>query len=216
MDASTPNTSSSAVGTKYEDKFYNSLSTIFDNMPYKVDNCAFHRTKSYPSVLKKGRPINFENVVEVFRTPQDLAAGAQPTLILIFECKNYDKKIGHDEVDELYGRMRHVQGAALKGFIVSKKGFQSGALDTAKSLGIGLIRYLPTGQTIWEVNYQTTVEKVDESARNLDGLTNPDFYSNKGELGFFWDAGVFYFDIAILVCHTICTLQSQTGIKMYR
>lgn len=203
--------STSAVGKKYEDKFFAQLPSIFANMPYKIANCRFHRAKSYHSVLKDC-DIKFENVVEVFKTAVDLANGAQPTLVIIFECKNYESMIGHDEIDELNGRLQHVHGVAKKAFLVTKKGFQSGALKTAQSLGFGLIRFLPQGQTVFEMNYQLTPDEVDEDARNLAGLTDPDFYSSRGDLGFFLGAGVFYFDIALLIFFSLRALQQETEI----
>ena len=58
--------------------------------------------------------------------------------IWIIECKDYpDRRVGVDEVEEFSSKLGQV--AAHKGTIVTRKGFQSGAISLATSYKIGLM-----------------------------------------------------------------------------
>lgn len=61
----------------------------------------------------------------------------RPTLIWIWECKNYEThNVGVAEVEEFHSKLQQV--GAHKGTVVTRKGFDSGAVDVAKALKIGL------------------------------------------------------------------------------
>jgi hypothetical protein len=60
-----------------------------------------------------------------------------PMLVWIWECKNYTSEVPVDDVEEFHSKM--VQVGAHKGTMVTRVGFQTGALNFAKSHGIGLM-----------------------------------------------------------------------------
>ena len=57
---------------------------------------------------------------------------------VLAECKKYNKSISRDKVEILYSRLQSL--GMNKGILISTSGFQSGAIQFAKSHGIALIQ----------------------------------------------------------------------------
>ena len=57
--------------------------------------------------------------------------------LIVAECKRYKRRVGIDDVMEFAYRIRDI--GAHKGVLVTTSGFQDGAIDVAKSEGIGLL-----------------------------------------------------------------------------
>lgn len=57
---------------------------------------------------------------------------------VLAECKKYNKAVSRDKVEILYSRLQSL--GMNKGILISTSGFQSGAIQFAKSHGIALIQ----------------------------------------------------------------------------
>ncbi len=99
-------------------------------------NPATARVVSRPRYFSKlrGSNITFDVSIEVWPFPN----ADRPTLIWIWECKDYPtRNVTVDEVEEFHDKMTQV--GAHKGTIVTRKGFAVGAIALARSYGIALI-----------------------------------------------------------------------------
>ena len=131
------------TGIPLEDEVFAILQRLIesDGLPYKSERCQLHRRKAYYSPDRQGL-VNFENVIEVFRSlnrPSD----SKPAHVVFYECKDHGRNVEVGEIDEVCGRLGVSFGFSMKAYIVTRKGYSSGALKTANSKGIGLIKIMP-------------------------------------------------------------------------
>lgn len=195
---------STAKGDELEDKVYKLLgSLVEDHLGIQESSCKQFRKRSYHSVFRDG-PINFENVVEVYSKTALTAPEPQPSLVLIFECKNYSGTVEVGEIEEFDSKLRQLTGFVAKGFLVSRVGFQRGALNVAKAKGIALIRIMPDGQYS-PVMYNWTPavgEKLRKEfpKRAMAGLTQPNYHSHE-ESSFGFHEGYAFPSLRDVVLH---------------
>jgi hypothetical protein len=91
-----------------------------------------YRKKKYYS-KDRDNEIIFDVVVEAF-TGSDL-----PSLIWIWECKDYPRrKVSVDEIEEFVSKLQQIGIGSVKGTVVTRIGFEAGAVTYAKSQRIGL------------------------------------------------------------------------------
>ncbi len=77
--------------------------------------------------------ITFDVVVKTYAKPKPTT----PWHLWIWECKNYSHDVPVDDVEEFHSKL--VQVGAHKGTVVTRQGFQAGAIAFARSHGIGLM-----------------------------------------------------------------------------
>jgi len=105
----------------------------FCNLGLKPDSAKVIKKPRYYSKLRESN-IVFDVSIEVW----PFENGTRPTLIWIWECKNYpDRNVSVDEVEEFHDKLKQV--GAHKGTIASRLGFAKGAITLAKSYGIALL-----------------------------------------------------------------------------
>jgi len=105
----------------------------FCNLGLKPDTARVIKKPRYYSKLRES-DIIFDVSIEVW----PFEAATQPTLVWIWECKNYpNRNVSVDEVEEFHDKLDQV--AAHKGTIASRQGFAKGAITLAKSYGIALL-----------------------------------------------------------------------------
>jgi hypothetical protein len=131
------------TGMALEDEVFGMLQSMIDadRLPYKKDRCRIYRRRAYHSP-DRGGPVNFENVIEVFRSP-DFADDTKPAHVVFYECKDQGRNVEVGEIDEIIARLGVSFGFSMKAYVVTRKGFARGALNTASSKGIGLIKIMP-------------------------------------------------------------------------
>jgi hypothetical protein len=96
------------------------------------ENVLVSRKKRYWSARRKSF-ITVDISVEIFQ--KDAPA---PSLIWIWECKDYAGDVPVNDVEEFDSKLSQIGEHNTKGTMVSRNGFQAGAIELAKSLGIGL------------------------------------------------------------------------------
>jgi hypothetical protein len=102
----------------------------------------FHQRPYYSSDRK--RNIYFDVTIEM-----TLPNAPNPSIIWVWECKDYTSLVPVDDVEELHAKLEQIGADNTKGTIVTKVGFQSSALEYAKSKKIGLARIVPHSQVEW-------------------------------------------------------------------
>ena len=126
-----------------------------------------------PKFFSKERSSNiiFDISLELFRE------GAEtPFFVWIWECKNYEKKVPVDDVEEFHSKLEQIGLHRTKGTMACRNGYQQGAIDYAQSKGIGLVRILASGTMIrlMEEVIRTDYERV-VSALQEEDTTKLDF-----------------------------------------
>lgn len=90
------------------------------------------------------KDITFDVSVEVYRR-----ATFQPYLIWIWECKHYSRQAPVDDVEEFHAKLEQIGADRTKGTMITPVGFDYGALEFARSKGIGLCRYISPGSLLF-------------------------------------------------------------------
>lgn len=96
--------------------------------------------KAYPS-RDRGSNITVDIALEAF-----LPSQPKPSVIWVFECKDYDGSIPVNDLEEFHAKLEQIGQDNTKGTFVTSAALQRGALEYAKSKGIGVIRLLPSSQ----------------------------------------------------------------------
>lgn len=132
----------SSKGKEYEIAAYQ----YFDNLikqrffGYPPEQCSL---KHQPPYFSKDREKNiyFDLSLEYFLPDQ-----STPFLIHIIECKNYNKKVCIDDVEEFASKLEQLRTFKVFPIFLTTVGFQEGCLTFAKNRGIALWLYKPNGE----------------------------------------------------------------------
>ncbi len=105
-----------------------------------------------------------------------------PSLLTIIECKNYNKSVPVDDIEEFDSKLRQVGEHNIKGIFATNSNFQESAYSFAKSKNIGLIRIDENKDYNW-FNYRKDKSKKRLSFENIklnlcsENLENHSFFS---------------------------------------
>jgi hypothetical protein len=160
-------------------------------LPYRSELVRFKPKAKYFSRTRNA-DVDFENVLEVYVSGNFEDVDAQPTHVIIFECKDHGRLVEVSKIDELVGRLAGGYGFNIKGYMVTRNGFQSGALATAKSNGIGLIKIMPD-EKVQFLSHFVTYDMIERKNREFPqrvnlALQNPN-YESDGESFYAVDNG---------------------------
>lgn len=98
--------------------------------------------KSYYSKSRK-KPIKTDVSLEVYIQGAD-----EPYFIWIWECKDYQKQVPVDDIEEFHAKLEQIAIHKTKGTVVCRNGFQASAITYAKDMSISLARMLANGSII--------------------------------------------------------------------
>ena len=99
----------------------------------------YHRKKYYSEARKAD--ITVDVSIEVI-----MAGTERPFLIWIWECKDYSRSVGIDDIQEFDAKLQQIGANNTKGTVITRRGFQRSAIEYAKSRGIGLARLIDEGR----------------------------------------------------------------------
>lgn len=119
----------------FETEVANYIQTSIDGRELGIDG-NFASVIPKCALFSKDREseIIFDVAIKVFSTLDS----TRPVFIWLWECKNYpNHPVTVDEVEEFHSKLTQV--GAHKGTVVTRFGFQAGAIAFAKSRGIGLM-----------------------------------------------------------------------------
>lgn len=164
-----------STGKKFELEAYNAIKSLLDNgqLGLLPNSCKVFKGKGYYSKDREADIIT-DVSVEVY-----IGDSTIPSIIWIWECKDYGKAIPVDDIEEFNVKLSQIGEDKTKGTIITSNGaFQSGALRFASSKGIALARLLPEEQVEW-VMYQMTSDMLYSQHNNtLKALGNISFISH--------------------------------------
>lgn len=123
-------------GSIFEEIVFNYFNYLIKNgyFGFTKDQCLLTQQKAYYSKDRE-KEIVFDLSLELFFPQQDI-----PFLIILIECKNYDKKVPIDDIEEFSSKVSQISTHKTKALCITTKGFQEGALTFSKNKGISLWR----------------------------------------------------------------------------
>ena len=95
----------------------------------------------------RGKEINFDVSIEL-----TIPGASTPSLLWIWECKDYESAIPARIVSEFHGNLEEIGADGTKGTIITRGTYQESAIKLAESRRMGLARLLPDAQVDWVVH----------------------------------------------------------------
>jgi hypothetical protein len=190
-------------GMALEDEVYSLVESMLENgkLPYRKELTRLRRKARYYSHARKA-DVDFENALEIYLKDSINAPDAKPTHVIFFECKDHGRNVEVGRIDEVVGRLNGSFGFNMKAYFVTRKGFSSGALQTANSNGIGLIKIMPDDKVhllIHMITEASIERRRREFARRAQrSLYDPNYISD-GEDFYAMDDGYLFGSFPALV-----------------
>ena len=161
--------SSTSKGTKLENQVFNLLSKMIreDNFIVPKKSSKVFKKKGYYSA-KREKDIIFDVTIET-----TLPNATEYSILTIIECKNLNKKVSVDDIEEFGSKINQVGEHNTKGIMVATHSFQESVLKIAKKEGIGLIRLNSENEIQW-INYRRKTSPINRFENDFE-LTDEDY-----------------------------------------
>jgi len=177
-------------GDEFEQRVFDALKEELqkERLCASPKHAKIFRKKAYHSRDRESEIIT-DISIEIF-----LPNRLEPTLVWIFECKDYTGAIPVDDVEEFHAKIQQICEDNTKGSIVTSGALQRAARSYAKAKGIGVIRLLPDDQIEHIMEFMTAATalratQVDWSEFDA-ALANP---SHRSRRAFFSEADDYLF-----------------------
>jgi hypothetical protein len=145
------------------------------------------RAKTREDLPEEGIPFREADIttdvsIEVFLPGRD-----RPTLVWVFECKDYTGRVPVDDIEEFHAKLQQIGEDNTKGTFVTTAALQKSALTYAGSKKIGVVRLLPSGHIsvlieFMTVSSMTRAPQVDWS-EFAAALSDPEHRSRRNFFG---------------------------------
>ena len=131
-----------ARGKEFEMEVLEALHQALKNkeLPLSAKNCKIFHHKQYYSRDRRSSII-FDIAIEMY-----FPKSRTPFIVWIWECKDYTHAVPVEDAEEFHSKLEQIGADKTKGTIIARGRFQKGALEFAKSKGIGLARLLKDAQ----------------------------------------------------------------------
>ena len=168
-------------GDSLEKKVFDLIKELIDNNQFYVNreqSQVFWKKAYYSKTREKN--IIFDITIESY-----IAGSKDFSLLTVIECKNLNKNVSVDDIEEFDSKLRQVGEHNTKGILVSTNGFARTTIKMAKNLKIGLLRISGQNRVEW-VNYRKNSLYVsntdDTSTYPLLAIMNNKLISNFASL----------------------------------
>lgn len=124
------------IGDNFESKSLNIIKKVIEEeqLGHLAKHLKIFSKKRYYSNLRK-KNIKFDLTIEVW------PPGANRYVIIyIIECKDYDKRVPVDDIEEFHHKIQQVSGVNVKGIFISNSPLQEGGFNIAESVGMMVIQ----------------------------------------------------------------------------
>jgi len=160
---------STEKGTRLENQVFDLISKLLreDNFIVPKKTSKVFKKKGYYS-LKREKDIIFDVTIETTLPNAD-----KYSILTVIECKNLNKKVTVDDIEEFGSKINQVGEHNTKGILITTHSFQESALQIAKKEGIGLVRLNSTNEIQW-INYRR-ISKESKHFENELELTDETF-----------------------------------------
>ncbi len=145
-------------GNQLEKRLYLLLLDLLNNDLYYLNRkrSQVFEKKGYYSASRESEII-FDVTIE-----SCLPGASDFSVLHVFECKNLEKNVTVDDIEEFSSKLDQVGKHNTKGILVSTKGFASGTKRFAKNLKIALLLVKSNNDLEW-VNYRKNGKRVTEN-----------------------------------------------------
>jgi len=156
--------SSISKGDEFEARVFDALSEELrsERLIVAPKRAQIFRKKAYHSRDRQAN-ITTDVSIEAYLPDREL-----PTLVWVFECKDYSGSVPVDDIEEFHAKLQQIGEDNTKGTFVTSGALQKGARTYAESKKIGVVRLLPSDQLITILEFLTAA-----SLRKLTGLSFP-------------------------------------------
>ena len=170
--------STTAKGDEFEQRVHDALAEELRNerLCASPKSARIFRKKAYHS-RDRDSDIITDVSIEVFLPKRE-----RPSLIWVFECKDYAGSVPVDDIEEFHSKLQQIGEDNTKGTFVTSGALQRSALSYAQSKRIGVIRLLPSDQLIIVFELMTMYSGGTEINWKEFGvaLTTPTHRSKRG------------------------------------
>lgn len=144
--------SSVAKGNKFEDEVFSAISSEVTGgrLGLVEKNCKLFQKKGYYS-RDRDSEIIVDISIEVW-----LSDAPTWSMLWVCECKDYSGSLPVDDVEEFKAKLDQITGKNVKGLMAVTGALQRGALNFARSNGIGVVRVVPDEQISWVMYHMTS------------------------------------------------------------
>lgn len=150
------------TGVKFEKRIFEVINKTLneEKLGLLPSSCKVFIDKGYYS-KDRDKDIKADISIEVY-----VENATEPSVIWIWECKDYKGSISVDEIEEFHAKLEQIGADKTKGTLITSNGaFQKSSINYAKSKGIGLARLMPNDQVSWEL-YMMLPDMLNESRSN--------------------------------------------------
>jgi hypothetical protein len=88
------------------------------------------------------------------------------SLLTIIECKDYNRTIPVDDIEEFYSKVQQIAGVNVKAIFCTTSALQASALKFAESKKIGVMRFLPQNQIDYVIHTMLSFSTEDSDELN--------------------------------------------------
>ncbi len=125
------------IGIEFEDKVFDYFSSLLEKdelnfAPKKYSKIFKHKRYSTDT----SRKIEFDITIETYNPLSD---DKNWSSLIVIECKSYGRKVDISDFDEFESKLKNVSNSAVKGILVTKKGFSIHQIEKARKEHIALV-----------------------------------------------------------------------------
>ena len=177
------------TGVELEKMMLEKVKSLVQKNEFLVTN-PYVFVKEKPKYYSKDRDsfITFDISVEKYVKDPNIIKEIKPSLLIIIECKDYQKSISVDDVEEFHAKLEQIGTDKTKGIMITREAtYQKSTLSYAESLGITLARLLPDEQIEyilyrmlpWE--FEQMMQRENNRFNREKALTSKEFLSKNGQ-----------------------------------
>lgn len=154
--------SSKFKGDILEDKVYDFVKGLISKDEFLANGkfCKIYKQKAYYSRDRQANIIVDISVEVTYPNTNDYS------LLVIFECKNYQKTVSIDNIEEFANKLSQIAGHNVKGVMVTSSNYSSNGLNVARSRGIGLARLPENGSLTYDVYRKS--KNIDVNKKSME------------------------------------------------
>lgn len=162
-------------GDLLELKVYELFKQILSDGSYYLNDKSsiVYSKKGYYST-KRQKDIIFDVSIETF-----IGNSSEYSLLTLIECKNLNKSVSVDDVEEFSKKINQVGEHNTKGIIITTVGFQESALNVAKAEKIGLARMPNNDSLKWITFRKENNVKLSEKSLYSNSIEYPFAFLNE-------------------------------------
>lgn len=163
--------SSTEIGDSFELVVFEKLRDLVESNKFffPKERCTIHKKKKYFS-RDRNAYITVDIAIECRLPDED-----EYSLLVVVECKDVARPVSVDDVEEFFAKVSQITGLNVKAIIATRRNFQAGALEYARSKCIAYLRFIDRTNCKWVLKRSPSLGvsgSVPDSQIVYSGLTS--------------------------------------------